>query len=39
MLWSRDGAHNVLQIRASVSSNSWDSDWQYVELEVYKKVA
>lgn len=39
MLWSRDGAHNVLQIRTSVFSNSWDDDWNKVESEIYKKVA
>jgi len=39
MLWGRDGAHNVLQIRASVFSNSWDADWKKIELEIYKKAA
>lgn len=39
MLWSRDGAHNVLQIRASVFSNSWDDDWKKAESEIYKMVA
>ncbi len=39
MLWGRDGAHNVLQIRASVFSGSWDGDWNKVESEIYKKVA
>ena len=27
MLWSRKGAHNILQIRAVVFSKSWDDDW------------
>ena len=39
MLWGRDGAHNVLQIRASVFSNSWDDDWKKAESEIYKKAA
>lgn len=39
MLWGRDGAHNVLQIRASVFSESWDNDWNKVESKIYKKVA
>ena len=39
MLWGRDGAHNVLQIRASVFSNSWKSDWNRVESVIYKKIA
>jgi len=39
MLWSRDGAHNVLQIRASVFSNSWNDDWKKIEREIYKKAA
>jgi hypothetical protein len=37
MLWGRDGAHNVLQIRASVFSNLWDDDWEKAESEIYKK--
>ena len=39
MLWGRDGAHNVLQIRASVFSNSWGDDWEKAEAEIYKKAA
>ena len=39
MLWSREGAHNILQIRSSVFSNSWDYDWLNVEREIYKKAA
>ena len=26
MLWSRDGAHNVLQIRSSIASKTWKND-------------
>lgn len=39
MLWSRDGAHNVLQIRSSILSESWKNDWQKVEEKMYKKAA
>lgn len=27
MSWTRNGAHNVLQIRASVASKTWEKDW------------
>ena len=39
MLWSREGAHNVLQIRAAQRSESWDKDWKSVEDMVYKLAA
>jgi len=39
MAWSRDGAHHVLQIRASIYSNSWQEDWKQVEQVLYKQVA
>ena len=39
MLWGRDGAHNVLQIRASLNSKSWDRDWPKVENIIYKAAA
>jgi len=39
MLWGREGAHNVLQIRASICSKSWDSDWRKVESNIYKIAA
>jgi hypothetical protein len=28
MQWTREGAHNILQIRASLASNEWDYIWQ-----------
>lgn len=28
MQWTREGAHNVLQIRAMIASNEWDAKWQ-----------
>ena len=39
MLWRREGAHNVLQIRASIRSKLWDSDWKKVESKIYKIAA
>ena len=39
MLWGRDGAHNVLQIRTSIASKSWTTDWEKVEKILYKEVA
>ena len=39
MLWNREGAHNVLQIRAALRSESWHKDWKSVEDMVYKLVA
>lgn len=39
MLWGREGAHNVLQIRASIRSKLWDSDWRKVESKIYKIAA
>ena len=28
MQWTREGAHNVLQIRGQIVSNEWDARWQ-----------
>lgn len=39
MTWSRDGSHNVLQIRSSIYSQTWDKDWREVEQSIYKNVA
>ena len=39
MLWSRDGAHNILQIRAAVQSDSWENDWNMLEDALYKIAA
>jgi hypothetical protein len=27
MQWTRDGAHSVIQLRASKASKTWDTDW------------
>ena len=29
--WSREGAHNVLQIRSSVASKKWEDEWNTVK--------
>ena len=39
MLWSREGAHNVLQIRAAQRTESWNEDWDSVESKIYKLAA
>tara|TARA_B110000503_G_scaffold120799_1_gene183781 strand:- start:24 stop:1355 length:1332 start_codon:yes stop_codon:yes gene_type:complete len=39
MLWSREGAHNVLQIRAAQRTESWNDDWNSVEGKIYKLAA
>lgn len=35
MRWTRTGAHHVLQIRASLFSNTWDEDWLAAEEQLY----
>lgn len=39
MQWSREGAHNILQLRASIFSNTWNKDWDEVQKRVYKEAA
>jgi hypothetical protein len=39
MTWTRDGANQVLQIRASKLSNKWDIDWEKIEQNLYLKVS
>ena len=39
MLWSREGGHNVLQIRSSIFSGTWKNDWKKLEDRIYKKAA
>ena len=39
MLWSREGAHSILQIRASIFSKTWAQDWHGVEAEIYNLAA
>ena len=39
MQWTREGAHNVLQIRASRFSKSWEQDWKKAQEKIYLKAA
>jgi hypothetical protein len=39
MQWTREGAHNVLQIRAAIASNRWDSSWQDTVFEAIRRAA
>ena len=39
MTWTRDGANQILQIRASKLSNKWNKDWKEIEKKIYLKAA
>jgi hypothetical protein len=39
MQWSREGADNVLQIRATMASNEWASKWQSTVLSALGAAA
>ena len=39
MQWTRSGAHNVLQIRAMITSNEWQREWQKAVLSALGAVA
>jgi len=39
MQWTREGAHNVLQIRAMIASNEWDAKWQSPVLSALRAAA
>lgn len=39
MQWGRTGAHNILQIRASIYSKTWNNDFELAKKEIYKKAA
>ena len=39
MQWTRAGAHNVLQIRAMITSNEWERKWQQTVLSALGAVA
>jgi hypothetical protein len=37
--WTREGAHNVLQIRTSLANKQWDNEWNEAKRDYYKKAA
>ena len=39
MQWSREGAHDILQIRTSRFNKTWKQDWENAQDEIYKKAA
>lgn len=39
MQWSREGAHNMLQIRAAMISQQWQNHWQRAVLPALRVVA
>jgi hypothetical protein len=39
MQWTREGAHNVLQVRAIIASNKWEEKWLDLVLTTLEKVA
>ena len=39
MQWTKDGAHNVLQIRAKMESQEWSEQWQDAVLETLTGAA
>ncbi len=39
MQWTREGAHNVLQIMALMASNRWEEEWLDLALNVLEKSA
>ena len=39
MRWSRKGLHSLLQVRASISSNSWQEHWERYVGEAMLKTA
>ncbi len=39
MQWTREGAHNVLQVRAIIASNKWEGKWLDLVLTTLEKVA
>jgi len=39
MQWTREGAHNILQIRTSKFSKTWEDDWIKAQDHIYKQAA
>ena len=38
MQWTREGAHNVLQIRTSIFNKTWNEDWAKVKACMYRNT-
>ena len=39
MQWTRESAHNVLQIRAAIASNEWQKNWEAAVEKSIQKAA
>jgi len=39
MQWTREGAHNILHIRTSRFSKTWEQDWQKAQEKLYLRIA
>ncbi len=39
MQWTREGAHNILQIRTSRFSKTWEQDWEKAQKKMYLNAA
>jgi len=39
MQWSRQGSHDVLQLRTSIFSKTWENDMNTVKMGLYKQAA
>ncbi len=39
MQWTREGAHQVLQIRATMACNHWEYQWQNTVLSALGALA
>jgi hypothetical protein len=39
MQWSREGAHDILQIMTSIFNKAWKVDWENAQNKIYQKVA
>jgi ribosomal protein S27AE len=39
MQWTREGAHNLLQIRASIASNDWVYEWEDIIMKTIQEAA
>jgi len=36
MQWTREGAHNILQIRAKMANGKWSQEWEDTVLTALK---